>query len=231
VTFLEARLGEEEESKIRFKVSLKSVVVSIEASHVDPIKVVPATVDRGNFSTIVETNEQIRSTASSGMLDLGISTNTIPLKGGASAKLEAGYSNTSTQQSSRTLGPFDVSQFKSGEAYCWTVSSRSNQPMIGKVWDANSQPRCHVKLTSEKAQSEDCLVNLKVHAKREDIEVREVAHKEKDKIRLMFGKDNNIAAAEAVIRHLLSEKGLPTKNFSEPYQDILLSNISVPEEK
>lgn len=47
LTFLEAFLGDESESKVRFQASLKRAVVKLYVSKRDPIKVVRDSVDRG----------------------------------------------------------------------------------------------------------------------------------------------------------------------------------------
>src|SRR3546814_10393783 len=47
VTFMEARLGEEAESKLRFKVAIKAAVVAMEVTIVDPLKIIPSSVDSG----------------------------------------------------------------------------------------------------------------------------------------------------------------------------------------
>src|SRR3546814_10609243 len=91
------------------------------------------------------------------------------------------YQNSRTSQQTRTLRPFQTEQFKQGEKYCWSISSRNGDAMAGKVWEALEEPRCHVKLTSDSSSSSDCEMHIKVFCKREDIIITQMKLKEKDK--------------------------------------------------
>src|SRR3546814_1420243 len=73
--------------------------------------------------------------------------------------------------------------------------------MAGKVWEALEEPRCHVKLTSDSSSSSDCEMRIKVFCKREDIIITQMKLKEKDKLNLIFGKDNNLAVDERSEEH------------------------------
>src|SRR3546814_14848040 len=61
VTFMEASLGEEAESKLRFKVAIKAEVVDMEISIVDPIKIIPSSVELGTLDTHPATTETMKT--------------------------------------------------------------------------------------------------------------------------------------------------------------------------
>lgn len=230
ITFLEARLGEEPESKVRFRLSLKSVVLKVTASSVDPIRISPSSVDRGNISTSQFSETASTSLSVGGSASLNIGTGPIPVSGALAASADGRHDRTKTITTNDILRPHKIEQFKIGESYCWSIDSQNGGSLEGKVWDPVSEPRCSVVLTSQNAQSQDCEVRLDVECKREDISLEGIQLKEGNKLKLAFGRDNNFAAAEAVLRHLLAEKGFLVRNIHEPFENVPLTSISIGED-
>lgn len=228
VTFLEARLGEESDSKVRFKMALDRVVVRVTASSVDPVRIIPSTVDRGEKHTIQV--KKVKSTKSSAgaSANAELSAGSMPLKPRLSGSASAAVENQTTITSDIKTTEFVVSQYKIGDSYCWSISGISGKSLLGKVWNPETEPRCSIKLSATKTSSSDCEVRLDVDCKREDIKITSIESKERDRLSLYSSK-NRMAAAEAVLKKLLVQKGFAVDNMQEKYGDIPLASISIPE--
>jgi hypothetical protein len=230
VTFLEARLGEEPESKVRFKISLKSATIKITPSQTDPIRILPASVDRGQIEQfdVTETSNRQSTISANAKASIGTGLKDTSASAGMAASGQV-RSETATIFK-QTIKRHSIEQFKVGDSYCWTISSRDEASLLGKVWDPVKEPRCQIVLDSNSTTSEDCDIRIEAYCKREDINIDSIKKKDQSELKL-FGRDNNVAVAEAVLKHLLAERGLAVRDISEPFENIKLSSSSICEEK
>src|SRR3546814_6185725 len=105
-------------------------------SIVDPIKIIPSSVDRGTIDTISEKSETMKASQLDAAASARLSASPIPMNAALEANGRMQYQNSLTSQQTRTLRPFQTEQFKQGEKYCWSISSRNGDAMAGKVWEA-----------------------------------------------------------------------------------------------
>lgn len=231
ITFLEAFLGDEVDSKVRFQASLKRAVIKIYVSKRDPIKVVRSSVDRGKIvRNSVELSESRRTDFSArGNLGLTPSPNILHANVKLGAGIEAEKQETTT--ASKIIGSHNVEQYVSDEMYCWEVTPRNNTVLLGKIWDAVSEPRLSIIMSNGIARSADCEIRVFVECRRQDIEIRNIQLKDKKlSIPALRETKNNMVAAESVIKKLIYEKGFMVENFSEPFSSVTLTSIVVPED-
>ena len=118
LTFLEAFLGDESESKVRFQASLKRAVVKLYVSKRDPIKVVRDSVDRGIVNKRNLQLSERQKTDFSAHANLSVGTTPQILK--ANADIDLGHS---TERELITTGtevvtPHNIQQYVSEDMYC-----------------------------------------------------------------------------------------------------------------
>ena len=231
ITFLEASLGDETESKVRFQASLKRAVIKVYVSKRDPIKVVRESVDRGK---ILRNNIEVSERQKTDFIVRGdVSLAATPQVIHANAQLGGGIETErqETTTASKIIGSHNIEQYVRDEMYCWEITPRSNTALLGKIWDAVVEPRLSIMTSNATAQSADCEVRVLVECRRQDIEIRNVELKDKKlSLPVLRGTKNNVTAAEAVIKKLIHDKGFAVDNFSEPFSSVILTSIAVPEE-
>jgi hypothetical protein len=231
LTFREALLGAEPESQVRFQVSLRKATLKIIVSQRDPIVVVRETVDRGRIVESEVTTDKTKSAEVSGSVTASASTNPLSSNASASASARGNIAFKETSKNTELVRDKTVEQFVEGDAYCWEIKPRTDEILKGKVWDALSEPRLQTRLRSAKARSSDCEVRLIVECLRQDIEIRNIQLKSKPLALTMFREArNNQAAAEAFLRDMIAEYGFKITNFTEPFSNLVITNIVVPEE-
>lgn len=230
VTFLEAFLGDEPESKVRFQAALKRAVIKVYVSKRDPIKVVRETVDRGPIDESMYEKSEKGKTAYSVSGNAAASTGLTPFKAAAEVKGSVGREFDESTKTKRTVRNHNVQQYAQGDYYCWEISPRTNSVLTGKIWDPVKEPRLKTLLTSASAKSGDCEVRIVIECRRQDLSIRNVQLKDtKLSLPAFRGTKNNMAAAEAVIKNMIFERGFTVDNFEEPFQTLTITSIIVPE--
>jgi hypothetical protein len=231
ITFLEAFLGDEAESKVRFQASLKRAVIKVYVSKRDPIKVVRQSVDRGKIAKSSHELSERRKTdfAATGGMELATTPQTLNANLAIAAGIKTEREEVTTVSSE--IGVHNIQQYVSDDMYCWEITPRNNSALLGKIWNAVSEPRLSIIMSSANAKSADCEVRVVVECRRQDIEIRNIQLKDK-KLSIPIYRDakNNIVAAEAVIKKLIHEKGFNVDNFSEPFAPVTVTSITVAEE-
>lgn len=231
VTFLEAYLGDEPESQLRFQVALSRAVVKVFVSARDPITVVRESVDRGTVQQFELEKSQNRQAGFDFTASAAVKTSSNPVDlnvGGA-----ANFSHEKTQQLTGKFQVTDkeIAQYYDDNSYCWEVRPRNDQILRGKVWDAVREPRFKTLLKSATAKSADCEVRLIIECRRQDIAIRNITLKEK-RLSLAAFRDskNNLAAAESALKSLICQKGFAVNNFSEPFNLVRITELTIPED-
>lgn len=232
VVFDTARVGGEEESQIRFRLSLKKAEVIVTVPDHEPVAVDKGSVSRDNpVVTGVSTRTYEQEKTGRGKASLRGSLR----KGVPSANLDLsleGEARVATKKRidvSEKITLMEVVQSVTGEGnYRWLVSAAGGGKLRGKPWDPVKKPR--LKLVDKRTNRSKSLppsVRVEVKCLREDLLIEDIEIKNGGIWGLTKGRlgfENRYAAAEAYIREALSKEGLEVKNISDDFGQLTLAS-------
>lgn len=227
VSFLRGKLGDDPDSPARFELALSRAEVVFVIPANEPLKVVQSTVKRER--PLVVTSASSREVETSGKIAAAANFNA---KSGASASGEVSaakaYSAKESVTASSQGGAITWAQSKRSDGqYCWELAPRTAKHLLGKVWDAVSEPLLSVKFATESRM--DPVVRIEIRCRREDLLISNVQIKNTSGFeRFSLGSTKNkMAAAEAFIINALSSRNLDVKNFDDPFGEIVLADMLV----
>jgi hypothetical protein len=233
LVFMTARLGGEEESKVRFRLSLKRAELIVIIPESEPVAVDKLSVSRdGDPETLKHrTTTETKSEAKiAGEIGLNIS----PNAGSSSLSIDAGGSKQKTEtenfECDSTINKIKVVQSKTANgSYRWTVESRDGRALDGRPWPANKHRLKIIDKRKNKISDIPPTVHIEIRCAREDLIIENIEIKEKNMIQNMIpAKKNNLAAAEAYIRDYLARAGLEVGRIDDKFSELTLANI-IPE--
>jgi len=228
LSFLQATMGEESSSPVRFHVSLKKAKLTFIVPENEPIAVIQRSVARETPMKGSITHSSIEKNETSAGLSGALNLSSNP---SFSAKIDGSVSvsdnSIATVNISGEVSQFAVRQFNSNGRYCWDISPLSNVKLSGKVWNPVEEPRLSIKKTAISKIDPTC--RFQVSCKREDIVIDKIELKNRSALKDRF-KDNRNAAAAAFLRKVLSEHGLESENFDENFSDIMMADMLVQKE-
>ena len=228
VSFLRGKLGDEPESPIRFEVALRRAEIIFVIPANEPIHVVQSSVKRE--PPIIVRAERTKESESQAKVGVAANANTGQ---GLSLGLDAaGSKSVSTRESVKTTmdgGAITWAQSKAADGqYRWELAPATAKYLLGKAWDAVSEP-----ILSLKAQSQsriDPVARVEIRCRREDLEIFNVVVKDDVNVRKWISLDvlnNKMAAAEAFVVNALSARNLDVRNFNDPFGEIMLADTMV----
>lgn len=231
VSFDEARLGADESSPVRFKLSLRSAEVIFTIPLHEPLEVVRKSVARTPEGAGASGTLTVEAgSSSSGSLGTQISprlTNLI-----SAQREKASRESRSLSQRVEINTAFVVRHSKTSEGmHQWKVIPADGKKLIGKPWDP-AVPRLALKSTKSREVLAG-IARVEVRCRKEDVVVSDLVPKNNtlmDKLTRTPGKENRIAAAEAYIRTILVREGLYFENFYDPYGTVIIGDVVVEEE-
>lgn len=228
LSFLQAKMGEESSSPVRFHVSLRKAKLTFIVPENEPIAVIQRSVARetpmkGSITrSSMEMNEA--SAGISGALNVSLHPS---LSGKIDGRTSMSENSIATVSVSGEVSQFAVRQFNSNGRYCWDISPLSNVKLSGKVWNPVEEPRLSIKRTAISRIDPTC--RFQISCKREDIVIEEIELKNRSVLKDRF-KHNRDAAAAAFLRKVLSEHGLESENFDESFSDVVMADMLVQKE-
>lgn len=227
VSFMQARLGQEPESKIRFRLGVKRADVTFQLPADGSIAILQSSVAREPLA--IGSTEQTISKSRS-----------FEAKGSVLAKVAGRPSASGTLSSSTGLSTANSEIAKIGKpineiewrhktdensSHVWEVYSYSNDAMVGKPWCPVSQHRLKFRHSSTGSSISDP-AKVRIFCYREDLKIDQIELKAgsiTDRVR----RRNREAAAEAVIRQILTAENLHHEDVSEKYARLQLAETLV----
>jgi hypothetical protein len=234
VVFGTARLGGEQESPIRFRLSVKKAEIVVVIPDSEPLSVDKASVARESPEThghITEVVEQSTKLHAKGSFSSSLSPSAA--SAGASAEAGAQRSRSAHRKSeiSRKVDLMIVTSSKTPEGhYRWLIKPSATSFLEGRPWNAAENPR--LKLIDErKARSKSVppTVRVEVHCRREDLIIEDLEIKDEniwEAVKARVGFKNRRAAAVSYIRDRLTEEGLEVKNIDDIFGEVTLASVT-----
>ena len=236
VVFGEAPVGEEKESPVRFRLSVKRAEVVVVIPETEPLSADRNSVSRPapNYEAKTTTNtDEIKSAGFQGKLKGSASGTSGGLSLDTQIGGEANFKIQERTEVNQTLGhPMLVTQSMTREGYYkWELRSLAGSRLEGAAWKAIEEPR--MKLIDKRKRplkkSIAPVVRVEVRCRREDLIIRDLHIKEETlhkKLISQFVPRNRIAAAEAYIRDQLMKEGLEVGDLSELFRQITLGSAT-----
>lgn len=228
VVFLSARVGEEQESSVRFRLSIKRAEVVVVVPEHEPVAIDKWSVQRDaqEFEgRITQTLEQ--SSSASANVEAGLSQSGPTFSGHGT--VSAGIQSNTIVEKSAPLRLIVALQGKSSDGhYQWMLTPQSGPVLQGKSWDP-SIPRLKLRdVRADKTRSLPPCVRLEVRCRQEDLAIDDIQIKDEGrwaKIQARFGFANRRAAAISYVRRALVEEGLEVANIEDPFGRVTLGAV------
>lgn len=228
VVFLDARVGEEQESPVRFRLSIKRAQVVVVVPEHEPVAIDKWSVQRDaqEFEgRLTETLEQSASAAGEIEAGASISGPLLSARGRLAAEVQA----NKVIERSAPLRLIVALQGKSPDGhYQWTLTPQSGEVLRGKSWDP-SVPRLKLRdVRTDISRGLPPCVRLEIRCRQEDLAIDDIRLKDEGrwaKIQSRFGFLNRRAAAIAYVRQALTEEGLDVANIEDPFGRVTLASV------
>lgn len=228
VVFLSARVGEEQDSAVRFRLSIKRAEVVVIVPEHEPVAIDKWSVQRDaqEFEgRVTETHAQSASAA--GEVEAGAS-----MAGpvfSSRAKAAAQIQTNKITEKSAPLRLIVALQGKSADGhYQWTLTAQSGAALQGKSWDPSVARLKLRDARSDKSRGVPPCVRLEVRCRQEDLAIDDIQIKDEGrwaKIQSRLGFVNRRAAAIAYVRKALTEEGLDVANIEDPFGRVTLGSV------
>ena len=229
VSFREARIGEEQESKVRFLLGIRRAEISFIIPPNEEIRVLQNSVAREALE--VGTLQSQTENLSTGSLEAGAGvqvTATPSVDAHLKTSTTLSTSNKRTAMLSRDISDINWRQFKDSQGnYCWEVSAFGSNHMVGKPWSVQSEPRLKFRTSADSKIAP--VARVRAQCRREDMMIDKIELKNPTRTESLASRfsKNKIAAAEAVIKYLLGQESLEHNNISEKFSSVLLAETTV----
>ena len=189
LSFLQAKMGEDSTSPVRFEVSLRRAKLSFVIPENEPLAVIQRSVARespmkGSITTSSTTSV---GNGVSGQGRLNLSTR--PSVGiETSANFDISDKSVATVNVSGEVSQFAVRQYNSDGRHSWEINPLAGQKLAGKVWNPVQEPRLSVKHISPNSRI-DPVCRVQVSCKKDDIVIDKIEVKKgitlKDRFKLI----------------------------------------------
>ena len=204
VSFAMARLGEESTSPVRFRLTLKRAVLSVEIPETEPLIVDPASVARDRYGITSGVRKQKRTAKSSGGVggDLSVKAGASGASGAAGISVRAATSVESVDEMQTTTKVASIlishSTDERGVQH-WSFEPGMGAVLQGKPWDSANYTLMNIRDgRAVGSKSIEPSVRFRLSCRREDLHIHEIEYKEKGILkRLAQVPANKMIAAEA----------------------------------
>lgn len=237
VSFDTARVGGEQESAVRFRLSIKRAELVVVISETEPVRVDRSSVAR-SFERKKHKHKEKISTKQEAELK-GAAKTAASIHGvDASASLSADgkfiVSKENTTETKEEVVSMKITQSQTAEGfYRWIVEERKGKALIGKPWEADRKPR--LKLIDQRTNKSGIapVVIVEVRCRREDLIIEEIELKDQNvwqKITSGLSNANKMIAVEAYIRDRLAAEGLSAGDVTDKFAQLTMANVIASEE-
>jgi len=233
-----ARLGGEEESKVRFHLSIKKAEIHVIVPPGELVEVLPDSVVRsappilrGKQTTTIARKQQTEGSAKG---SLALSNNGASATGETtlSANLSVARGDSTEIQREIELMGVMHTQVTRGH-HRWALEPDIGESVLyGRRWDAVKEPRLKLRdLRKSSQKSFDPIVYIEARCLRDDLKIEDIELKDESKWQRLsrrLGQENRIAAAESYIRNRLAKFGIEVSPHSvhEKFSEILIAQIA-----
>ncbi len=227
-------MGEEPESPVRFEIYLKRAEIVFVIPAGEPLKVLQSSVKREPpIAVKTEISKTAQSNSSiSGSAGLDINKGALDLS--AKVDVEKAGALSQIQRLDKLEGALAWAQAKSSDGYYkWEIAPSFASNLLGKIWDAVSEPLLRIKQSPADKGILDSICRIEIRCRREDLDIRNIQIKGESNFKFPIGSRkgaNKMAAVEAYIRNALASRNLDIKNFEDPYGHIMLADVIVQEQ-
>lgn len=176
VSFLHAKLGDEEDCPVRFSLAVRRAEVHFSIPATEPLAVLQSSVAREQ-APVGQKKLEV-TTGSSGGANAGVSISThhpsnIGMELGAHVSAER-RTKTSLELT-ENIGRYIVKHFSNSGAQCWEITTASSGLLLGKPWDPVLEPRLRIKKSGSSPL--EPMARLAIKCRREDIVISNLAFK------------------------------------------------------
>ncbi|WBT39182.1 hypothetical protein [Hyphomicrobium sp. DMF-1] len=233
IVFGTARVGQDTDVAITFRLSVTRADVVIVLPDGEPIGVDPSSVRRDDPHPTVK-RTQTFETKSEGAItakvkaELGVEP---AASFAANAHVSSGVTNTEKLVATTTAPPVLVTLSTTADgSYRWTCTPLTGRKLQGRGWDAATEP-CLKLLDGRKTESHLIAptVRIEVGCLREDLIIEDLELKDPtiwETVRHRTGFKNRMAAAEAYIRNELMAHGLKVGALDQRFSPITLADVT-----
>ena len=221
VSFLRGKLGEEPTCPVRFELYLKRAEIVFVIPAGEPLRVLQSSVKR-ELPISVKTEISRNSGSSSAIAgSVGIDPNKARFDLSVRAEGEKTGSLSQSQRIDKLEGALAWAQSKTSDGdYKWEIAPSFAPNLLGKVWDAVSEPLLKIKQQHVNSTILEAVCRVEIRCRREDLDIRNIQVKGGSGFYVSIGgrkSNNKMAAVEAYIRNALSSRNLDVRNFEDPY--------------
>ncbi len=236
--FSAGRFGGEDESPVRFRLRLRRAEIVVIISENSVLRVDKSSVDRTAAGGITRKVSVETSTEAAMEADAGATVKT-GFFAGVKGRIAARRTRKERSEQEETVRVIQTQSALTGDGhYCWRLSPFGRDWLNGPVWNPREEPRFTVidrRSGHQKSRDKDRAfspqASIEIRCKREDIEIRDIAVKDKKANADLHGRRNQavrIAAAEGHIREMLLREGLAVGDLNEAFAEFVLADLLVP---
>ena len=234
VVFGEAKLGGEQESPVRFRLSIRRAEIVVVISETEPLGVDPASVTR-DLLNVKGTRKVIRSVARQKSVGgaVGVKVSAKGASGEVSAKAAVGAKSSASEVTtlSEQVSVHIITQSKTTDGfYRWIVAMQDGGALSGAPWDGTAKPRLTiVDQRTHKRSNIPPSLRVEVRCSREDLIIEDLELKDESKwnmLRNAHGAGRRIAAAEGYLLDQLTKVGLEVSNISDKFGTLVLASAT-----
>ncbi|SCX79964.1 hypothetical protein [Rhizobium sp. NFACC06-2] len=235
VVFKEGRIGGEEASKIRFRLSVRRAELIVIIPENEPLVAIPSSVARDSIAIEgTKTSRVHRTSGMSSSAKLSSKLSTLGVRAELDGNINASMNSDAEEvfEKKQLLRPISVEQSLTVDGhYRWEMFSEVNSVLRGRPWKVIEEPRLTlVDKRVDQRKGIPPVVNIRVRCLREDIVISDISIKDEGKWSMIksgsFFK-NKLIAAQAYIRSMLVSEGLNSGDLSDPFCSIDLAYIAV----
>jgi hypothetical protein len=163
LSFLEANLGSEEESKVRFNLALTRAELVFCIPATEPLKVIQNSVDREPSVEGLQKYMRENRTGIGFSADAALAISNRPFaSAGVAASTEKRHQDVTVTETTVPVSQFSMKQSTDQHGnYRWEITSERGQTLNGKVWDPVKRPRLSIKRFKNTTIQPSCRVVVK----------------------------------------------------------------------
>jgi hypothetical protein len=234
VVFGTARVGGEQESPVRFRLSVKRAEVVVIVPETEPVSVDKKSVSRDSpefEGHMTETIERKMKASRKAKISASVSPKKLHGSLGAEAGGETGLTSSKKLSVPATVRLMLVTQSQTDDGqYRWLVEPSTKPSLDGRPWDSIKRPRLRlIDKRKDRNKGIPPSVRVEVRCRREDLLIEDLMVKDEtvwQALKAKAGFRNRMAAAESYIRDRLSEEGLEVKDISDIFCQVTLASTT-----
>jgi hypothetical protein len=229
-SFSEAKIGDDSNSRVRFRLNLKRADISLISSSSAGRLIIQRSVAREKIAHGILETVKTSSFERGTHVKASVALSDKPALGAsASADSASSLDQASTAKLSKSISEINWNhRLDQLGNHCWSVSPVNMSVLIGKPWDPVAEPRLKFRRDRAESDLDDPFV-VKVSCRREDFEISDIVSKSSSVQESLIAraKRNRLVAAEAAIRAIIETEGLPLSDLNEAYSKVYVAETVV----